>query len=97
MTSRQGMIHVSGITYRFVKEGDRHHVIRIYDDHHVGTFKAFPMQVLESKVGTVLQDVAAAALRSGRIAWHRPATPRQRRAPLLNALIQLVFAFGPGL
>jgi len=94
MASRLGMVQVSQITYRIVKQGDLHHVIRIRDDRHVGTFKAFPIRVLQTKIGSVLEEVAAAALRAGRIEWQRGVPAAPHRTPVLSALVQLVFTSG---
>jgi hypothetical protein len=81
VTSSNGMVQVSGATYRIVQRGRLHEVICVLDDLPVGTFRHRPtLRVVESRIPPErLLDIARQALRSARLAWAPDASERRPR------------------
>lgn len=71
MHKSQGMITVGAVTYRIVRRGDVHDVVRIADDARVGSFRSQPrLFVVTSQIGAeAVLAVASEALHRGRLPW----------------------------
>jgi hypothetical protein len=72
MSVAKGMVVVGGITYRVSKlYAGKYEVVRILDDHRVGTFESEPRLVVEPEgvEPELLSEIAIAALKQGKVSW----------------------------
>lgn len=69
--AREGMVQVSGRTYRIEKIAQCHEVVRIADDRRVGAFTHGPgLRIVRSEIDSdELTAIARAALRAARLPW----------------------------
>lgn len=76
MTRRQGMVQVSGTTYRVETRRERHEVVRIIDDRRVGAFAHDPgFRIIRSEIShDELLKIARIALRAARLPWRHAGT-----------------------
>jgi hypothetical protein len=71
VSTSKGMVQVSGKTYRIVERGRVHDVVRLEDDHVVGTLRHHPLlEVVASELPRdAMWEVAMSALRGARLPW----------------------------
>jgi hypothetical protein len=78
--SRRGMVQFGGTTYRIIKRGNLHEIVRVLDDCSVGSFRRAPsLELVECRIDRdVALAIARQALHAGRLSYEPKRDPGRR-------------------
>lgn len=77
------MVQYNGTTYRIVKRGDLHEIVRVLDDTSVGSFRRTPrLELVECRIDRdVVLAIARSALHAGRLSYEPKRDPSRGYVP----------------